>query len=637
MGRALLSIIMILLFGIVSKSAFAACVNPTGNSGDIILNTGEYVFQGCTGSEWVAFHEKSPLVNMLLCDNPKGKVGDIVYNQNVGVFQGCTNDNFWMAFHNATEEDANFIGYWPLDERTGTTISDVTASDNDGTLYGTTADAATTSGIFNRGLEFDGVDDYIDFGNKPIFDSPEGTYNIWVKTDGSWDTDGAGSGDMALLFARSGTTGSANGFTVLIRDNSSLHIQVKSPGGDAGGNVINFPPFVPTTILDNQWHMVTFVYTQTLGEDNVVYFDGVESRRFKNNNTWMFGAYPLRIADSGDPYWEEFKGSLDDFRFYDRILTPAEIETLYSCSGPNEKRGSIVYNSDEYTFQGCTSTGWIAFHSKPKAVGGIVSRYTDGDGNVWTVHTFMEDGVFALNEDMTVDTLIVGGGGGGGTRSGGGGGGGGGIVERRASDGNALSLSAGDYPVTVGAGGSGGVAATWWGISPAMNGEDSTFSGLTALGGGNGGATFAGHTRNAGGAGGGGENGASPGAGLQPASADGGFGYDGGAGQYTNSGGGGGGAGGAGQNSTAADGGTGGNGGVGRMSNITGTAISYAGGGGGSGLINGAGGSGGGGQGNGSDGVNGLGGGGGGVRATNIGGDGGSGVVIISYISKAAP
>jgi hypothetical protein len=231
----------------------------------------------------------------------------------------------------------------------------------------------------------------------------------------------------------------------------------------------------------------------------------------------------------------------------------------------------------------------------------------------------------------TVEYLVVAGGGGGGSGDGGGGGAGG---FRTGTDFVALPNTA--YPVTVGTGGTGGTA------SVATNGQASTLSLITSVGGGAGG-SYVGTGRGAlGGSGGGGASGLVGGAGTSGHGTAGGNG----AGSGINAGGGGGGAGAVGANGA----GTGpapigGNGGAGLASSITGSSITYAGGGGGgiSGIgTRGSGGAGGGGIGGDGDGnppvagtANTGGGGGGGGSDSSPqdldGANGGSGVVIIAY------
>ena len=258
----------------------------------------------------------------------------------------------------------------------------------------------------------------------------------------------------------------------------------------------------------------------------------------------------------------------------------------------------------------------VAVVSSFAATGGTVIRSGD-----YLIHTFTANGTFTTTGTLAYDVLLVGGGGGGNE----GGGGGGGFLHLTSQ-----SAPAGSHAVIVGLGGTSGA-----------NGQNSSFRGSVAYGGGGGGL---------GGASGGGAylNGEGPGGTANYGSQ----GYPGGAAETGGwcSSGGGGGAGGSGEpgkNVGGQDGeeewlspdDKGGDGGMGRSSSITGVTAYYGGGGGGTnrsgyGALPG-GGTGGGGAGSkslgvGGTGTNGLGGGGGAYAA------GGSGTVIIRYYSAAA-
>jgi len=220
----------------------------------------------------------------------------------------------------------------------------------------------------------------------------------------------------------------------------------------------------------------------------------------------------------------------------------------------------------------------------------------------------------------TVKVLVVAGGGGGGGQHRGGGGGAGGY---RYND--MYTVVAGSYTVTVGAGGVGGGTGS--------QGGNSVFDTITSAGGGGG------ATSNSGGGGSGGSGGGGSGDGWSSNTGGSGNtpstspsqGNRGADGYAANPGGGGGGA------SVAGSGSSGGNG---TANSISGSSVTYAGGGGGG--TDGSGGSGGyggggAGGGNGQSGNNGAtntGGGGGGAGGSGGGGGtGGSGIVIIRYVT----
>lgn len=262
------------------------------------------------------------------------------------------------------------------------------------------------------------------------------------------------------------------------------------------------------------------------------------------------------------------------------------------------------------------------------------------------VHVFCNDGEFTPPTGVdAVDVLVIGGGGGGGaplhfSSAGGGGGGAGGVVQR-----DAYAI---DGAVDVGVGEGGGAGSTPGTASPGGNGTDSEFDDLVALGGGGGSGD---NESGSDGGSGGGSRGEPGSEGLQPDSASGGFGNRGG--EHTGTGrdpqidraaGGGGGADEPGEDLAGIPGEDGGAGGDGLPFAITGTSLTYAGGGGGGAADNqgdppgdpGAGGEGGGGRG-GRTGVPAIpgfpatGGGGGGGNNSVPGAAGGSGIVVVRY------
>lgn len=294
----------------------------------------------------------------------------------------------------------------------------------------------------------------------------------------------------------------------------------------------------------------------------------------------------------------------------------------------NENTGGLVIPTGN-TLQRANIAGAIRYNTET----GNPEWYNSGLG-AWKLFSQ----VVAASYNARYLTIA---GGGGGGRGGASGGGAGGMVT-----GNTTIASGATYTITVGAGG-GANAGT--GSAPIVNtgynGSDSSIvygsAIATAVGGGGGGPNYSQAGGDGGSGGGGGEGGGRGGYGTS------GQGYDGGSGGAVDSGywpgSGGGGAGQVGFNANTRYAGAGGSG---ATSNITGTVVTYAGGGGGSSYggtgYEGAGGSGGGGAGAGGSGgsatagTNGLGG-GGGAGTGGTGGSGGSGIMILSVPTANYP
>jgi hypothetical protein len=267
------------------------------------------------------------------------------------------------------------------------------------------------------------------------------------------------------------------------------------------------------------------------------------------------------------------------------------------------------------------------------ATGGDSVYDIDVNGTTYTVHEFTTVGTATFNAVTPItglEYLVVAGGGGGGLTTNnasnvsGAGGGAGGLLT------GSTTVTAGTLNIVVGAGG-----------APNTNGSNSEALSVTAIGGGCG-------AQREGAAGSGGSGGGGVFENTTAGSGVAGQGNSGGTGTSTinNYGGGGGGAGQAGTNGGGSS--PSGTGGDGVTSSITGTSVTYAGGGGAGGgrltsNVGASGGSGGGGRGGDgvnvanrvgpSSGTNGLGGGGGGTHSAlyAAGASGGDGIVIVRY------
>ena len=224
-------------------------------------------------------------------------------------------------------------------------------------------------------------------------------------------------------------------------------------------------------------------------------------------------------------------------------LSTTQITATAPAIAVNGAKDVIVTNPDTGSVTKTNGFTYIAF-----ATGGTA----DYDWGAYHVHTFNNSGTFTVNFAGNVEVLVVGGGGSGGGNGGGGGGAGGYQYN------DSLGVTAQAYTVTVG--------------GPSQN---SSFSTITAIAGGNGASRDNGGAPTSGGSGGGGANAINTNSSARPgASGIAGQGKAGGDGPATDFGGNGGGAGGGGAGTAGNAGGVnGGNGGDGIANSITGNSV----------------------------------------------------------------
>jgi len=234
----------------------------------------------------------------------------------------------------AKAADPDLVGYWKLDETSGTTAYDASGNGQDGTLNG---DPQWVAGILGGALEFDGDGDYVDIGNDPIFNiTGQITVACWIKVsqftigwqaiftmgDDSWRLQRQTTTDN-LCWACSGVTGTPGDWWLY---------------GDVNVN-------------DGEWHHTVGVYD---GSKHYLYVDG-ELDAFKEaSGTTNISSYPVMIGANAQQSGREFEGIMDDVRVYKRALTEAEILGVMSgggaeyplASGPVPKDGA--YHSDTW-------------------------------------------------------------------------------------------------------------------------------------------------------------------------------------------------------------------------------------------------------------------------------------------------
>jgi len=203
-----------------------------------------------------------------------------------------------------------------------TTCNDLISSIG-GTLEGGTGFLTENKGV----LEFDGTDDYIDFGNhtefRPEYNEPFSCM-LWIKRDRTAATDyllssfkhssGANRGWSLYFIATSGQ------FRLQLQDNTGQAIIVKDPVG------VN-----DTT----QFHCIGASYDGSVSASGVTIFrDGTFPSMVTdadNLGTDMIPTYPFRIGSPSSIVTSTFKGIVGVVFLYRKELSPEEFTQNYNA------------------------------------------------------------------------------------------------------------------------------------------------------------------------------------------------------------------------------------------------------------------------------------------------------------------
>lgn len=206
----------------------------------------------------------------------------------------------------------NIIAYYSMDSiQSDSVLTDYTANANNGTLRNGTV---LSEGLLGNALQFDGVDDYVQFPISTSFDigGSAVTVSLWVNLNylpaempGSFGPLFDSDGDQYVIYADKG--------------NKELRFKVSTTAG------AERPGIPETDLITGQWINVVGVYD---GTKAMVYLNGVlkDSHNLTGDVKPGQEAWLGRSAKNSPSY---FKGSMDNLQIFNRALSAEEIVENY--------------------------------------------------------------------------------------------------------------------------------------------------------------------------------------------------------------------------------------------------------------------------------------------------------------------
>ena len=308
-----------------------------------------------------------------------------------------------------TGSETGLVGYWNFNEGTGTTASDATSNDNDGTIYGaiwstdvppvdppptnteqsgctdpyadnydSTADIddGSCSGYPDNGeysLNFDGVNDYVGTETSLLNDVNQFTMAGWITPESAGNREGFFGQNNLCEF----------GFL----DENTIK-------GYIMGDEIEWD-FTDTTFAFNALHHVVFTGS---GTDIKIYIDS-ELKTSSVYNTSNYGTNDFDFNIGGGGIWDFsgnwFDGKIHEVAVWDTALSAIAITTLYN-GGPGL---DALSNSSDYVSSSDLLGYWkfdagsdtIAYDHTGNA------NHGDINGATWTWNAFQPQTRAALD------------------------------------------------------------------------------------------------------------------------------------------------------------------------------------------------------------------------------------------------
>jgi hypothetical protein len=208
------------------------------------------------------------------------------------------------------------VSHWKFDEGSGTIAYD-SAGNNHGTLYGDPNWVAGKIGSY--AIDFDGVNDYVDLGDKDVWDFT-GSYTVlaWIYVEDWFHTDW----QEAIMC----NTDSAGGWRFVINTDYSGQTPGKLVFKIVDGSLSITANQV---IYLNNWYHVVAAYDHSV-EQMKLYVNATVVSTTNANFVPKVSSKKLAIAkEVSRPTGYYFNGTIDDARIYDRALTAEEIWQLY--------------------------------------------------------------------------------------------------------------------------------------------------------------------------------------------------------------------------------------------------------------------------------------------------------------------
>lgn len=208
----------------------------------------------------------------------------------------------------------DLVAWWKFEEGSGTTVSDSTSVNNQGTATGGFSWASGKEGTYAGG--FNGSNSVVTVADAPELNpTSEITICAWLYQDSLSDLNTAG------LIVGKGGVDLVGGYELGVKAtdvNFSLHL--------TGGKVWSSPDFSMTT---GTWNHIALTYN---GSDIFLYKDGVILYQNTGSGTIITGSHVLTLGKrtTGNNNIDYLDGRLDDVRIYSRALSTAEIVKIYN-------------------------------------------------------------------------------------------------------------------------------------------------------------------------------------------------------------------------------------------------------------------------------------------------------------------
>ena len=234
-------------------------------------------------------------------------------------------------------------------------------------------------------LAFDGVDDYVDTGITTT-GTNDVSISCWIKTNET--------------FAYTESRCAFGGIDLTFGANYTLGRLGSEFGSPDDMKVRVFNTFGTTKLNDNSWHNIIYTYDYTSKEVKV-YVDGNTTPEISATVS-LFRSKKIAIGWNGTTSSYHFEGNVDEASYFNSVLTPANVSSIYNSGTPNDISSisgltAWYRNGDNGSYK---SPQWLIPNNSNVANSRFSNYSFDYDGiddHILTSSSFVATGVFTLS------------------------------------------------------------------------------------------------------------------------------------------------------------------------------------------------------------------------------------------------
>lgn len=311
------------------------------------------------------------------------------------------------------------LGYWKLNDASGSTATDSSGSGINGTLTNGPI-WGVGFGDLSTGLYFDGTNDYVTFGAAPGLGAAQFTLEGWVRKLGAGATTGTGTGGLAaavplITKGRGEADGSNLDMNYFLGLDTIGRLVVDFEEGATGASPGLNHPFTGSTVVSSGvWHHVAATYDGTSWR---LYLDGaldgtLNVGRPPRADSIQHAALGTALTSTGAAAGY-FNGVLDDVRIWNYARSQAEIQAAMNneLSLPqagllgywklNETSGTTANDSSGSGINGTLTNG-------PRVFPGMITDLISPAAPTGLAFSAVYDGRFDLSWNASPESDLAG-------------------------------------------------------------------------------------------------------------------------------------------------------------------------------------------------------------------------------------